>query len=139
MKKILLPLGTLTVAGAVALGLLGTAGANAADGNDTQDNPAFLKREDKVGSLVLVADDDDDDDNGDTRTRTRTGDGTGTQGTGSSRSRADGTSSRYSKVSRDADRSRGDLTRDWTRDGGDRTRDLTPNLTNDRSRNDTRG
>jgi hypothetical protein len=135
MKKILLPLGTLTVAGAVALGLLGTAGANAADGNDAQDNPALLKREDQAGSLVLVAADDDDD----TDDATRTGDATGTQGTGSSRSRADGTSSRYSKVSRDADRSRGDLTRDWTRDGGDRTRDLTPNLTNDRSRNDTRG
>ncbi len=41
-------------------------------------------------------------------------------------------------VSRDRERSRGDRTRDWTRDGGDRTRDLTPNLTNDRSRNDTR-
>lgn len=136
MKKILLPLGTLTVAGAVALGLLGTAGANAAGG--TQDDPAFLKREDKANTLVLT-DDDDDDDTNDTRTRTRTGGGTGTQGTGSSRSRADGTNSRYSKVSRDADRSRGDLTRDWTRDGGDRTRDLTPNLTNDGTRNDTRG
>jgi hypothetical protein len=135
MKKLLLPLGTFTVAGAVALGLLGTAGANAADGNDAQDNPAFLKREDTASTLVLTDDDGDDDTDDDTRT----GNGTGTQGTGSSRSRADGTSSRYTKVSRDADRSRGDLTRDWTRDGGDRTRDLTPNLTNDRSRNDTRG
>ena len=136
MKKILLPLGTATVAGAVALGLLGTAGANAADGSDAQDTAAILKREDQAASLVLAADDDDDDN---TNTRTRTGKGTGTQGTGSSRSRADGTNSRYSKVSRDQDHSRGDRTRDWTRDGGDRTRDLTPNLTNDRSRNDTRG
>jgi len=41
-------------------------------------------------------------------------------------------------MSRDRDRSRGDLTKDWTRDGGDRTRDHSKNQTNDRSRNDTR-
>ena len=41
-------------------------------------------------------------------------------------------------MSRDRDRSRGDMTKDGTRDGGDRTRDLTPNLTNDSSKNDTR-
>ena len=50
----------------------------------------------------------------------------------------DGTRSNYTGVSRDRDRSRGDVTKDWTMDGGDRTRDLTRNLTNDRSRNDTR-
>ena len=126
MRKILLPLGTFTVGTAVALGLLGAGGASGDVGRDG-DNAVYLKREDQAASLVLADDDDD--------TRSRTG----TRGTGSSRSRADGTSSRYSKVSRDADRSRGDLTRDWTRDGGDHTRDLTPNLTNDRSRNDTRG
>ena len=51
----------------------------------------------------------------------------------------DNTRSNYSKVSRDRDRSRGDLTRDLTRDGGNGlTRDLSRNATNDRSRNDTR-
>lgn len=50
----------------------------------------------------------------------------------------DGTRSNYSAVSRDRDRSRGDLTKDFTRDGGDLTRDLTRNSTNDKSRNDTR-
>jgi hypothetical protein len=135
MKKILLPLGTMTVAGAVALGLLGTPGATAADGRD---DAVYVKREEKVGSLVL-ADDDNEDDDTNSNSRTRSKASKSTRGTGSSRSRADGTNSRYTKVSRDRDRSRGDKTRDWTRDGGDRTRDLTPNLTNDRSRNDTRG
>ena len=65
--------------------------------------------------------------------------GTGTNGTGSSRSGHDGTNSRITDASRNRDRSHGDLTRDFTRDGGTHTRDLTPNLTNDRSRNDTRG
>jgi hypothetical protein len=41
-------------------------------------------------------------------------------------------------VSRDRDNSRRDLTKDWTRDGGDKTRDFSRNLTNDKSRNDTR-
>ena len=50
----------------------------------------------------------------------------------------DGTNSRVTPVSRDKDRSRGDLTKDWTRDGGDRTRDWSRNTTNDKSRNDTR-
>lgn len=51
----------------------------------------------------------------------------------------DSTRSNYSKVSRDRDRSRGDLTRDLTRDGGNGlTRDLTADSTNDKSRNDTR-
>lgn len=50
----------------------------------------------------------------------------------------DGTRSNYTPVSRDRDRSRGDVTKDWTMDGGDQTRDLTRNLTNDGTRNDTR-
>jgi hypothetical protein len=50
----------------------------------------------------------------------------------------DGTRSNYTGVSRDRDRSRGDVTKDSTRDGGDLTRDLTRNSTNDKSRNDTR-
>jgi hypothetical protein len=49
------------------------------------------------------------------------------------------TDSRHSAVSRDRDRSRGDLTKDRTRDGkGDATRDHSRNHTNDKSRNDTR-
>jgi hypothetical protein len=55
-----------------------------------------------------------------------------------SRNTGDNTRSNYSGVSRDRDRSVADVTRDFTRDGGDRTRDFSRNLTNDRSRNDTR-
>jgi hypothetical protein len=133
MKKVLLPLSTLGLAGAVTLGVVAMTGS-VTSAADASGEDAFVKREETAASLVLVADDDDDDSNDDTR------DGVSktTAGTGSSRSRADGTNSRYTKVSRDRDRSRGDKTKDWTRDGGDRTRDLTPNLTNDRSRNDTR-
>lgn len=58
--------------------------------------------------------------------------------TRASRQTNDSTASNYSKVSRDRDRSRGDLTRDLTRDGGDLTRDVTSDSTNDKSRNDTR-
>ena len=133
MKKALLPLGTLGLVGATSLGVLGLNASAAADETD-----AYVKREDNATSLVLAA--DDDDDGTDTGTGGDTGQTrSGADGTGTSRRRADGTSSRVSAVSRDRDRSRGDLTRDWTQDGGDRTRDLTPNLTNDRSRNDTRG
>jgi len=130
MKKTLLPLGTLGIAGAVTLGVVGMTGSV----TSAADRDAYVKREETATSLVLVADDDDDD----TNDGSDTGWSKTTIGTGSSRSRADGTNSRYTKVSRDRDHSRGDKTKDWTRDGGDRTRDLTPNLTNDRSRHDTR-
>jgi hypothetical protein len=130
MKKTLLPLGTLGIAGAVTLGVIGMTGSV----TSAADRDAYVKREETATSLVLVADDDDDDSND----GSDTGWSKTTIGTGSSRSRADGTNSRYTKVSRDRDHSRGDKTKDWTRDGGDRTRDLTPNLTNDRSRHDTR-
>ncbi len=137
MIRKLVPVGILGIAGTVTLGVLAMTAsttANADRGPANQD--AYVKREDQSPDLVLVADDDDDD----TGTRTRTGrDDATTQGTGSSRSRADGTNSRYSKVSRDRDRSRGDRTKDWTRDGGDRTRDWSQNKTNDESRHDTRG
>jgi hypothetical protein len=136
MKKILVPLSTLGLAGAVAAGLVGATGSlsSAADQGVAGSDQVVMKREDQVAELVLVSDDDDDDSNDDTKT----GASKSTAGTGSSRSRADGTNSRYTAVSRDRDLSRGDKTKDWTRDGGDRTRDLTPNLTNDKSRNDTR-
>jgi hypothetical protein len=129
MKKSLLPIGTLGVAGLVGVGLLSfpTTTVSAGLGDE-----AVTKRDDQAVELVLVDDDDDDDSKADSRSRT-------TRGTGSSRSRADGTNSRYSKVSRDRDRSRGDLTKDWTKDGpGSRTRDFSQNKTNDRSRHDTR-
>ncbi len=110
--------GVLALAGSVGAGLLtlGTTSANAAG-----DDVAVYKRE--LDSVSWVADDDDDDDD-----------------TSRSRSRVsnDSTNSRKTGVTRDRDRSRGDLTRDWTRDGGDRTKDKSRNHTNDRSRNDTR-
>jgi len=137
MKKILVPLSTLGLAGAVAVGMVGATGSlsSAADQGLPGTDQAVVKREDQVAELVLVSDDDDDDSNS---RASRSGVSKTTIGTGSSRSRADGTNSRYTAVSRDRDHSRGDKTKDWTRDGGSRTRDLTPNLTNDKSRNDTR-
>ena len=141
------------LSGVLALGLVALNGpANAADDAD-----AYVKRDDRVSELVLADSDDDDDDTADTGTNTGTGTGAGngtggtnsvTAGqtgtntgtnTGSSNSTGDGTGSRFTGVSREDDLSRGDMTKDFTTDGGDRTRDLTPNLTNDQSRNDTRG
>ena len=136
MKKLIVPLGSLGLAGAVAVGMVAATGSlsSAADPAVPGTDQAVVKREDQVAELVLVSDDDDDDSADDSRS----GVSKTTVGTGSSRSRADGTNSRYTAMSRDRDRSRGDKTKDWTRDGGDRTRDLTPNLTNDKSLNDTR-
>jgi hypothetical protein len=121
--------GILTLAGAVGFGALamGT-GQTAASGSDEM---ILNKREDTAVQWV-VADDDADDD---TNTGSRT-DGPSHDNTNSASH--DGTNSRFTAVSRDRDRSRGDLTRDWTRDGGDRTKDKSRNHTNDRSRNDTR-
>lgn len=128
---------TLGVAGAVTTGLIAWQAPALAS-----DDSAFKRQED-TPDIVLAVDDEDDDD---TFARDDTDDDGGeqttwsktTRGTGSSRSRRDGTNSRYSKVSRDRDRSRGDRTKDWTRDGGDRTRDRSRGATNDRSRHDTR-
>jgi hypothetical protein len=132
MRKTLISLSTLGMVAAVSVGVLGLQVSAAADDSDV-----IAKREDRTPGLVLAVDDDDDGTaDADTNTRTRTR--TGGADTGNSRSRADGTSSRVTGVSRGDDHSRGDLTKDFTDDGGDRTRDLTPNLTNDRSRNDTR-
>lgn len=127
MKK-LLPIGALGLAGLVGVGLMSfpttTVAAN------TGDDDAFVKREEHVSELALVADDDDDDTNDDSDTNTNTG---------NSRATNDNTRSNVTAMSRDRDHSRSDKTKDFTRDGGDGTRDITPNLTNDRSRNDTRG
>jgi len=130
-KTPLLGLTGLTgLAGLVGFGLISvpTAMTASAAGDD---NPAYLKRDDQVADLVLVADDDDDD-TGDTNAGTNTG-------TGQSADTNDNTRSNFTAVSRDRDLSRGDKTRDWTRDGsGIRHRDHSANHTNDRSRNDSR-
>ncbi|MGH2808567.1 MAG: hypothetical protein ACRDKT_14975 [Actinomycetota bacterium] len=97
------------------------AGTALAAGDD--DPKVVLRRDDDAAEVVAVDDDDDGDDST-----------AATSGVDSN----DGTNSRYTDVSRDRDRSRGDLTRDRTRDGGDRTRDWSRHHTNDRSRNDTR-
>lgn len=152
MTRTVLSLALTGVTGAVALGLVALNGpASAAD--------AYVKRDEQASELALAPDSDDDDDSGDASTATNSGTGTGagdgTGGTNSvttgqtgtgtgtntagSNSTHDGTNSRFTAASREDDLSRGDLTKDFTRDGGDLTRDLTPNLTNDKSRNDTRG
>jgi len=93
-------------------------------------DPEATLREDEEG-VVLVADEDDGRDD-----LAGTGDSGGGSGTGDSN---DGTNSRHTSVSRDRDRSRGDLTRDRTKDGpGGGKRDWSQNGTNDRTRNDTR-
>ena len=121
MRK-LMTIGTLGLAGAVTTGLIAFQGPSAF----ADDDPAY-KRDDDGGNVVVTVDDDDDDD---TNTRTNTG---------ASRSTRDGTNSRFTKVSRDRDLSRSDLTRDMTRDGnGPQKRDWSQNQTNDHSRNDTR-
>jgi hypothetical protein len=90
----------------------------------------LAKRDEDAAELVLVADDGDDDGDGD-----NSGNG-GNSGTGNSR---DATNSVVSRVSRNGDLSRDDRTRDKTRDGaGAKKRDVSRNVTNDRSRNDTR-
>jgi hypothetical protein len=128
MKK-LFPIGSLGLVGLLGAGLLAIPGATVAAPSDG----AFLKRDEDVSEVVLVADDDDDDTNDKSRTQD-----TRSRNTGASRSTRDHTRSNFTKMSRDRDLSRGDKTRDWTRDGGDRTRDHSQNRTNDRSRNDTR-
>ena len=117
---------TALLGATVGLGLLlvGT-GSAASAGEDRMAG----KREDSSQEVVAVDDDAKDDDNSHTRDNTRSN-------TGNSN---DNTNSRHSKVSRDQDRSRGDLTKDQTRDGkGGKKRDFSRNMTNDRSRKDTR-
>lgn len=110
--------------------LVTTSGATAAP----EERAVITKRQDAVSELATVDDDNDDDANRDkTNTRSKT-----RSKTGNSRSARDNTNSRVTKVSRDRDLSRRDLTKDRTRDGGDRTRDNSRNHTNDGSRHDTR-
>ena len=118
-------LATLILAGAVGMGVPVAAVASS--------DEAYRAREEDV-YVVSAVDDDDDGDTGDTHESGDTGN-SGTSGQDSN----DGTNSRHTGVSRDRDRSRGDLTRDRTNDGpGGSTRDQSRNHTNDRSRNDTR-
>jgi hypothetical protein len=96
------------------------------------DDDVFRARDEDL--YVVSAEDDDDDDDGGTDTGN-----TGTSGGSSGKNSNDGTNSRHTGVSRDRDRSRGDLTKDRTKDGpGGSTRDRSRNHTNDKSRNDTR-
>jgi hypothetical protein len=136
--------GIATLATSVGAGLVvvGVGAANANDGDQV-----YGKRDDNANEWIVVADDDDDggDDNRLSGTNTNTNTGSGmSRGTRHSRESSgrsgDRTGSRYTRMSRDRDHSRGDKSRDWTHDGpGGGTRDFKPNLTNDRSRNDTRG
>jgi hypothetical protein len=127
------------LAGAVGAGVLAWPMATASADTDE----VRLKRDEQATEIVAVDDEDDDDTNrltNDDRVTANTSD-TRSKASRDTRSKAsnDATNSRKTGVSRDRDRSRGDLTRDWTRDGGgDRTRDWTKNKTNDKSRNDTR-
>jgi hypothetical protein len=112
----------LVLAGAVGLGAPATAMASS--------NEAYARQED-----VYVVGTVDDDGEGDTGNTGNTGDTSKTSGEDSN----DNSNSRHSAVSRDRDRSRGDLTKDRTSDGpGTSTRDRSRNQTNDRSRDDTR-
>lgn len=117
-------LGRISVAG-LALGIIAspvTAIAATDDGSEV-----ILRRQEEA-SEVMVAEDDGDGFTGNTG---GTGDASGDSN--------DATGSRHTSVSRDRDRSVGDLTRDWTKDGsGDRKRDWSGGYTNDSTRNDTR-
>jgi hypothetical protein len=114
------------LAAAIAMGLPIAAFASA-------DGDAYRAREEDVRLVDAV--DDDDDDDGDTTGNTGNTGNSDTSGVNSN----DGTNSRHTRVSRDRDRSRGDLTKDRTKDGpGSATRDRSRHKTNDKSRNDTR-
>jgi hypothetical protein len=114
---------TLALAGAVVVG--GPMGSAIAA--ETRDRDVVVTKRDEDDDEVItpLAGGDDDDDTG--------------TGFTSGADSGDGTNSRKTKVSRDTDRSRGDLTRDRTQDGpGGATRDRSAHATNDRSKHDTR-
>ena len=120
---------TTVAAGLALFGPVGGAIAEEDAKTSTQDVKAAIARdEDDTGVLEVVEDDDD-----------TTGGGDDSDSFTSGVSSNDGTNSRVTAVSRDTDRSRGDLTRDRTKDGpGAATRDRTAGSTNDGSRHDTR-
>jgi hypothetical protein len=125
----------VTFAVAAAFAVLGPIGAALAAGDGGTDAQVVLRDEDDDAGLATLERDDDPDDVADD-----TDDGGGdSNGATSGVNSNDGTNSRYTGVSRNGDRSRGDLTRDRTQDGpGGATRDRSAHDTNDRSRNDTR-
>jgi hypothetical protein len=120
---------------AFAFGAAMPVGAFTNEGKDQ----AMVRDED----LVITSDDDEDDD-GDRNalgagTNTNTNTNSNSNGFTSGVNSNDKTNSRVTPVTRDRDRSRGDLTRDRTDDGpGPKKRDWTDNRTNDRTRRDSR-
>jgi len=124
---------TIALAGAVAVfGPVGAAIAagGSPDGSD-REVVAFKREDDDDDVITGFARDDDDSRGDDTNTNSRSF----TSGVKSN----DRTNSRHTKVSKNRDRSRGDLTRDRTKDGpGKSKRDWSKHHTNDRSKNDTR-
>ena len=133
------------IVGTVGVGIVGLTGLSAANAEDD----VYGKREDGAAAIVTADDDDDDDPlrNDDSNTNSKTGpddtDDTSLREESSyspnSMPSRDDTNSRVTDVSRDRDRSRGDLTRDLTNDGpGKNNVDSSASSTNDKSRNDTR-
>lgn len=145
MKDTMIRTGIASFAGVFAVGFLTVMPTSASSGSEA----AVMKRDEKI-TLVSTVEDDDD---GDFKLLSVSRASKPSKATVSKASRVskesrasrnsrvsrDKTNSRVTPVSRDRDKSRGDLTRDWTMDGGDRTRDWTANSTNDRSKHDTRG
>ena len=123
------------------------------DDDDSRDNSGTGNSNDATNSVVSRVSRNRDLSRDD-RTRDKTRDGAGAlkrdwsdnrtndqsrNDSRASRNTGDHTRSNYSRVSRDRDISRADLTKDRTADGaGNNNRDFSRNLTNDRSRNDTR-
>lgn len=122
MKIVTFLLAGLVVIGGPAAAVLANDGA--------REREAFLRRDDESDNELAVA--ERDDDSGDSGG----GDSGGfTSGVNSN----DATDSRYTAVTWDKDRSRGDLTRDRTDDGaGGPKRDWSRHQTNDWTRHDSR-
>lgn len=125
----------LVAAPLVMFGPVGS--AVAADATPGETSAMLTKQEDGDDPVLLDRDDDDQD-----RFRGTGGDDTNNSGSGgftSGQDSNDGTNSRHTGVTRNTDRSRGDLTRDRTKDGpGASTIDRSRHQTNDGSRHDTR-
>ena len=124
---------TIALAGAVAVfGPVGAAIAVGESADDSDREVVVFKREDDDDDVVtgFARDDDDDDSQDNSNDKNSFASGVKSR---------DGTNSRHTTVSRNRDRSRGDLTRDRTKDGpGKSKRDWSRHHTNDRSKNDTR-
>jgi hypothetical protein len=121
---------------AAVFAVLGPIGLVFASEEAMQSEAVLARDEDGIEELATrELGDDDTDTGGGGDTDTGGGTNSFTSGVNSN----DGTNSRVTPVTRDRDRSRGDLTRDRTHDGpGGPTRDHSRGHTNDNSRNDTR-